>query len=150
MSRTRSFLGPVLGIGVLLAAAAAQAQAPLMALPESPAWQHGRSFVSAYNAGGSAALPRYFASHLSAHAEAQRAGSRRAAALQALRREVGEIEVVEASGVPHALVLSARTRQGEALDIVLLVNSDDPSRLDDVLVVRDAGAGSGLALRGQP
>jgi len=148
MSRKHQFLSPALGGALLLASAALSAEAPLLALPESPAWQHSRAFVEAYNAGDGAALSRYFATRLSDRAAAEQAGIWRAAELQKLRNELGAIEVIEASGVSHVLVLNGNSRGGEAVDVVIVVNADDPARIDELRLIR-AGAPD-VALREAP
>jgi hypothetical protein len=132
MKRSSLFLA-----AALLAAPVARAVAadpPLMALPESPAWQLGRAFVTAYNQGDAASLARFLEQHLSPGAIGQQALPQRVRELQQRRRETGPVEIVEASGVPYVLVLNARGGTAGA-DVILLVSSDDPRRLEELRVV---------------
>jgi hypothetical protein len=134
----------LLGATGLAAEPASEAQ--LLSLPDTPAWQLGRGFVAAFNAGDGEALSRYFAKHLSERAAQQQPALWRAAELQRQRRELGAVEVREASGVSHVLVLNARAGSGEDVDVVVVVSVEDPTRIDELRLVRQAG--SDLALGG--
>lgn len=136
MSRKPILTKLILGGALLLAATSAAGEAPLLSLTEAPAWRHSRAFIDAYNAGDGAQLPSYFTEWLSRQAAVHQSAASRAAATQRLRNELGELEVIEASGVSHVMVLNARTRQGAPVEVVLVVNADDPSRVDEIRLVR--------------
>lgn len=138
---TRKLLRSAALVAALVAStAAADDEATLLALPDSPAWAHGRAFVAAFNTGERAPLSRFLAQRLSARALGNEALKPRLAELERVRGDVGALEVVEASGVSHVLVLAARDA-----DVIVIVSPDDPARLDDVRVVRNAV--DGLALQ---
>lgn len=143
MFRKTTLLTLLAGATLLAAAESAAesgAERALLSLPDSPAWQLSRGFVAAYNAGDGKALSQYFANHLSELGARQQPAPRRAADLQRLRGELGAVEVREASGLSHVLVLNARASSGEDVDVVVVVSADDPSRLDEVRLIRQVGS----------
>lgn len=145
MNRSSLTLAAAVLGATLLVGPAGAVDPPLMALPESSAWQIGRAFVAAYNRGDTESLTGFLGQHLSAGAIGQEAPASRVHELQQRRRETGPVEIVEVSGVPSAVVLNARGAVTGA-DVILLLSSDEPGRLVELRVVRDEA--EGIALRG--
>jgi hypothetical protein len=138
-SKLRS-LRAALGSALWLFVTAAAAGEPgLWSLPESAAARAGRAFVDAYNREDVAALRGYLSAHLSEQALREEGLNARVDTLRGLRRELGPLEIVEASGVERVLVLNALGAGGDA-DIVVIGNADDPARLDGLMVIRSDNA----------
>jgi hypothetical protein len=131
-----------LASALLLGAPAARGDdATLLSLPQSAAWRLGHAFVAAYNAGDADALRGYLSAHLAPAAQRETPVAARVAELLRLRAESGPLEVVEVSGVPHALVLN-----GGTADVVVIADGADPARLAALHVTPVAA--EDVALRG--
>ena len=137
--KTMSHLFRMTLLGATLAGSAAIAGEPrLAAVPQAPAWTLGQRFVTALNGYDRPALEHFLAEHLSAAALRQQAVAPRARSLLQARRQLGAVQIVEASGVPHALVFEVRNAtHTEAAEIVIVMEASDSGLADEIVLVRN-------------
>jgi hypothetical protein len=127
----------VLAAAVLLASSAAAAESPrLTSVPLAPAWTLGHSFVAALNGYDRQALEHFLIEHLSSAALRQQTAPDRARDLLRARRQMGAVEIIEVSGVPHALVFNVRNgSRTAAAEIVIVIEASDSGLADEIVLI---------------
>lgn len=127
----------VLAASLALTSFATGAQEPrLAAVPEAPAWTLGQRFVTALNGYDRAALEHFLAENLSAAALRQLAVPARALNLLQERRRLGAVEIIEVSGVPHALVFNLRNvARTKAAEVVIVMEASDSGLADEIVLI---------------